>query len=43
MKRSQLGNKYISNSTVENMSKYKDIKTFGVNCTKKKEKSFIFN
>ena len=43
MKRSQLENKYISNSTVENRNKYKNIKTFAVNYTKKKGKSFILN
>ena len=43
MKRSQLENKYISNSTVENRNKYKNIKTFAVNHTKKKGKSFILN
>ena len=43
MRRSQLENKYISNSTVENMNKYKKHKTFAVNYTKKKGKSFILN
>ena len=44
MKRSQLENKYISNSTVENKNKYKkNIKTFAVNYTKKEGKSFILN
>ena len=42
MKCSQLENKYISNSTVENMNKYKKHKNFKkVNYTKKKRKSFI--
>ena len=43
MRLSQLENKYISNSTVENMNKYKKHKTFAVNYTKKKGKSFILN
>ena len=38
MKRSQLKNKYISNSTVENMNKYKKHKNFAVNYTKKRKK-----
>ena len=42
MKRAQLENKYISNSTVKNMNKYKNIKTFGVNCTKR-EKKVLFS
>ena len=43
MKRSQLENRYISNSTIENLNKYKNIKTFVVNYTRKKGKSFFLN
>ena len=41
MKRSQLENKYISNSTVVNMNKYKKHKNFCSKLSKKKGKSFI--
>ena len=40
MKRSQLENKYISNSTVENMNKYKKHKKFCSKLYKKERKKF---
>ena len=40
MKRSQLENKYISNSTVENMNKYKKHKNFCSKLYKKERKKF---
>ena len=43
MKRSQLENKYISNSIFQIWINTKNIKDFVVNYTKKKGKSFILN
>ena len=40
MKRSQLENKYISTSTVENMNKYKKHKNFCSKLYKKEKKKF---
>ena len=42
MKRSQLENKYISNSTVKNTNKYKKHKTFCSKLYKKERKKFYF-
>ena len=43
MKRSQLENKYISNSTVENMNKYKKHKNFCCKLYKNKEEKVLFS
>ena len=42
MKRSQLKNKFIRNSTVENMNKYKKIKYFWSKLYMKERKKFYF-
>ena len=43
IKRSQLENKYISNSTVENMNKYKKHKNFCCKLYKNKEEKVLFS
>ena len=43
IKRSQLENKYTSNSTVENMNKYKKHKKFCCKLYKNKEEKVLFS